>query len=82
MKVKMIPSFLGGGKRKIEGFFAVPVAEDLRQIGAWMAEGKVKAVIDSEFSFEEAPKSFERLKTGRARGKIVVDVALETYHRS
>ena len=82
MKVRTIPSFLGGGKRKLEGFFASPNAANLTQIGAWMTEGKVKAVIDSKFSFEEAPKAFERLKTGRARGKIVVDVALETYEKA
>lgn len=80
-KIKMIPSFLGGGRRKIEGFFAKPVAEDLSQLGAWMAEGRVRAVIDSKFSFEEAAKAFERLKTGRAKGKVVVDVALATYQK-
>ncbi|TVY33293.1 Zinc-type alcohol dehydrogenase-like protein [Lachnellula subtilissima] len=81
-KVKFLPGFLGGGKRKLEGFFASPNAADLTQIGVWMAEGKVKSVIDSKFSFEEAPKAFEKLKTGRSRGKIVVDVAMETYEKS
>jgi NADPH:quinone reductase-like Zn-dependent oxidoreductase len=82
LKVWTLPGFLGGGKRKLEGFFANPNQEDMTQIGAWMMEGKVGAVIDSKFSFEEAPKAFERLKTGRARGKIVVDVALETYEKA
>ncbi|TVY14804.1 Zinc-type alcohol dehydrogenase-like protein, partial [Lachnellula arida] len=81
-KARILPGFLGGGKRRLEGFFASPKAEDLTQIGAWMAEGKVRAVIDSTFSFEEAPKAFEKLRTGRSRGKIVVDVALETYEKS
>ena len=52
---------------------------DLKPIVLWMEEGKVKAVIDKKFPFEEAPKTFAKLKTGRTRGKIVVDVALETY---
>jgi NADPH:quinone reductase-like Zn-dependent oxidoreductase len=52
---------------------------DLKPIGLWMEEGKVKAVIDKKFPFEEAPKTFAKLKTGRTRGKIVVDVASETY---
>lgn len=81
-KVRLLPGFLGGGKRKLEGFFASPKAADLTQIGVWMAEGKVKSVIDSKFSFEEAPKAFERLRTGRSRGKVVVDVALKTYKES
>jgi D-arabinose 1-dehydrogenase-like Zn-dependent alcohol dehydrogenase len=38
--------------------------------------------IDQKFPFEQAPKAFEKLKTGRAKGKIVVDVASETYRDS
>ncbi|KAL8658778.1 MAG: hypothetical protein Q9202_007433 [Teloschistes flavicans] len=75
LKMKLQPAFLGGLKRKVVSLFADPKAEELKKIGDWMAEGKVKAVIDSEFSFEEAPQAFEKLKTGRAKGKIVIDVA-------
>jgi NADPH:quinone reductase-like Zn-dependent oxidoreductase len=73
--VKTWPGFLGGGKRKQEGFLAQPAPADLEQLGAWMKEGKVKAVIDQKFPFEDAPKAFEKLKTGRAKGKIVVEIA-------
>jgi NADPH:quinone reductase-like Zn-dependent oxidoreductase len=75
IKMKNLPAFLGGGKRKQEGFLAKPNVKDLDHIVTWMKEGKVKAVIDERFPFEEAPKAFERLKTGRARGNIVIDVA-------
>ena len=79
LKRKVIPGALGGGKRRFSGFWPKPNVEDLELIGKWMAEGKVRAVIDQKFPFEMAPKAFEKLKTGRARGKIVVDVASETY---
>ncbi|EME85476.1 uncharacterized protein MYCFIDRAFT_186086 [Pseudocercospora fijiensis CIRAD86] len=69
------PGFLGGGKRKLQGFFLEPKTEDLAQIATWMQEGKVKTIIDEKFTFEEAPKAFTKLKTGRAKGKIVVEVA-------
>jgi len=75
MDMKWRPGMLGGGRRKYTGFFAQPSVDDLSQIGSWMKEGKVKAVIDERFKFEDAPKAFEKLKTGRARGKVVVDVA-------
>ena len=75
MKVKLWPGFLGGGQRKREGILAQLRYGELKQIGDWMKEKKVKAVVDSRFTFEEAPKAFEKLKTGRARGKIVVEVA-------
>jgi NADPH:quinone reductase-like Zn-dependent oxidoreductase len=75
IKIKTLPGFLGGGKRKREGFLASANKEELDQLVAWMKEGKVKSVIDHKFTFGEVPQAFERLKTGRARGKIVVDIA-------
>ena len=81
MKRALIPGFLGGIKGKVVGFFPQQKAKDLEQIADWMSAGKVKAVIDQKFLFEEAPKAFEKLRTGRARGKIVIDVASDTYQQ-
>ena len=36
--------------------------------------GKVKPLVDSVFAFEDVPKAYERLMTGRATGKVVVKV--------
>lgn len=77
MKRKLWPGWLGGMKGTAEGFFTQPKVEELAQIAEWIGEGKVRTMVDQKFGFEEAPKAFERLKTGRARGKIVVDVAGE-----
>lgn len=82
LKRKVLPGFLGGIKGNVEGFWPEKKPEDLEQIAKWMQEGKVKAVIDQKFPFEEAPKAFEKLKTGRAKGKIVIDVASETYNQA
>lgn len=81
LKRKILPGFLGGIQAKIENFWPVAKAEDMLQMAQWIKEGKVRTVMDQKFAFEEVPKAFARLKTGRARGKIVVDVALETYHK-
>ena len=78
LKRKLLPSFLGGIKGKVVGFWPKMSQKDLQQIGDWMKTGKVKALIDQEFLFEQAPQAFEKLKTGRAKGKIVVHVASET----
>lgn len=56
--------------------FAIPREEELAQIGNWMETGQVKPIFDSKFKFEDAPKAFERMKTGRAKGKILVEVDL------
>ena len=71
------PAFLGGGKRKFQLFLTKTEAEDLSKIAAWMQEGKLKAVVDEIFDMEgKGPvRAFEKLKTGRARGKIIVRVA-------
>jgi NADPH:quinone reductase-like Zn-dependent oxidoreductase len=68
------PGFLGGGKRKLITYLTSPNVKDLESIGKLMGEGKVKAVIDTKFGFEQGSKAFEKLKTGRAKGKIVVVV--------
>lgn len=72
--MKLLPGFLGGGKRKHQGFQAQARTEDLNEIAKLMKEGKVKPIIDSTFKFEEAPAAFERMKTHRAKGKIIVEV--------
>ncbi|KAI2467065.1 reticulon-4-interacting protein 1, mitochondrial precursor [Annulohypoxylon bovei var. microspora] len=69
---QLLPSFLGGGKRKLEFFITKNSHENLEQIGKWLKEGKVKAVIDETFQYEDAPKAFGKLKTGRVKGKIVI----------
>lgn len=79
LKRKMLPKFLGGIKGKIDGFWPEAKPEHLTQVAEWVRDGKVKAVVDTKFGFEEGARAFEKLKTGRARGKVVVDVALETY---
>lgn len=80
-KRKVLPSFLGGMKGKVEGFWPKPKVEDFQQIGTWVNNGTVKTVIDQRFSFEQAPQAFERLKTGRTKGKIVINVDPESHKK-
>jgi NADPH:quinone reductase-like Zn-dependent oxidoreductase len=46
----------------------------------WLEEAKEtltpdQIFVDSEFGFDDALKAFERLNTGRARGKVVINIA-------
>lgn len=82
LRRKIVPGFLGGVKRNVVGFWPEQKPEDLQQMGEWMKAGKVKAVVDTKFPFEQAVQAFEKLKTGRARGKIVIDVASESYKKA
>jgi len=73
-----LPGFLGGGRRGFRFFAPEHKSEDLEQIGRWIQEGKVKPQTDSTFAFNDAPKAYEKLKTGRARGKVIVEIAKQT----
>lgn len=74
VKSRALPGFLGGGRRQIKAFVPVHKSEDFHQTGQWIQSGKVRPIVDSQFAFEDVPKAFEKLKTGRAKGKIVVAI--------
>ncbi|KAF3041399.1 hypothetical protein E8E12_009656 [Didymella heteroderae] len=71
---KLLPGFLGGGRGRYVFAITKPTRTDFEQLGAWMKTERLHAVIDSVYDFDAAPEAFTRLKTGRARGKIVVRV--------
>ncbi|KAI0421755.1 hypothetical protein F5X98DRAFT_360923 [Xylaria grammica] len=72
----LMPSILGGGKRTYKFVQTQTRHDDLVQLGQWMQEGKIRAVVDGDiFSFEEAPKAFEKLMTKRTRGNLVIKVS-------
>ncbi|KAI8931616.1 hypothetical protein NX059_011268 [Plenodomus lindquistii] len=74
MSSMLLPTVLGGGKNSFQLLMASPNQQHLEILAKWMEEGKLKGVTDMLFEWEDAPKAFERLKTGRARGKVVVKV--------
>ena len=79
--------FVGGMiKRKVAGWFtdqtltfmiAQVKTADLEYLAGLMAEGKLKSVIDRRYPLAEAPEAVRYLETGRARGKVVIQVAAE-----
>jgi NADPH:quinone reductase-like Zn-dependent oxidoreductase len=66
------PTWLGGAWPKWRYYLCKTNQEQLRRVLRWVEMGKVKVTIDSVFDFKDAPDAYRRLKTGRARGKIVV----------
>lgn len=76
-QMTLLPGFLGGGKRPFGMMFLMGVPADQRELaGKWMVEGKVKTVIEdgNKFELQDIQKAFEKLKGGRTRGKISVQV--------
>lgn len=70
-----VPGFLGGGRKNYKFMMAKQSNKDLARLAGWMKEGKIKAVIDEVFAFEDVPAAYAKVKTGRAKGKILVKVS-------
>src|SRR5215831_5089829 len=51
-----------------------PNRADLTQLGAWLADGKLHAVIDSRFALCDYAAAFHKLEAKHTHGKIVIDV--------
>ncbi|KAJ5688773.1 hypothetical protein N7462_003165 [Penicillium macrosclerotiorum] len=68
------PALLGGGRRKYVILLFHNDEQQLRQLGEWMAEGALQVPLDSVHEFEDAVQAFKKLRSGRARGKIIVHV--------
>ncbi|KAF7595087.1 hypothetical protein BBP40_007291 [Aspergillus hancockii] len=76
----VLPSFLGGGKRKYVPILTRVSKNDLRTLGEWIRQGKIRVILDSTFEFGDAVKAFEKLRTGRSRGKIVIHVSEKPWN--
>ena len=57
-------------------FFVAEVnPQDLEYVARLMVEGKVKSVIDRTYPLDQVPEAIKYLETGRARGKVVIEVS-------
>ena len=77
LKVSYLPAWLGGGQRAAMFLRRKSNEADFAQIAKWIAEGKLRPVIEKVYALDEAAEAFARLKTGRSKGKLVIKVADE-----
>ncbi|KAM0330182.1 hypothetical protein ACHAQA_004356 [Verticillium albo-atrum] len=49
--------------------------ENLERIGRWIAEGRVRVLVDEKFQWVDAPKAYEKLRRGHTTGKLIVEVS-------
>jgi NADPH:quinone reductase-like Zn-dependent oxidoreductase len=75
LRKTFVPAMLGGSKRKGQLFWPDASLKDLSRVIEWVKEGKIRVVIGERFLFEQAPEAFAKLKTGRAKGKIMANIA-------
>jgi NADPH:quinone reductase-like Zn-dependent oxidoreductase len=77
LKVSYMPAWLGGGQRAAMFLRRKSSEGDFAKIAQWIAEGKLRPVIEKVYGLDEAAEAFARLKTGRSKGKLVIKVADE-----
>ncbi|KIJ44140.1 hypothetical protein M422DRAFT_30646 [Sphaerobolus stellatus SS14] len=73
-QTQLRPSWLGGTNRKFRLVSVNNKKEDLEELRDLIGEGKLKPLVDSTFSFDDVLKAYERIMTGRAKGKVAVQV--------
>jgi NADPH:quinone reductase-like Zn-dependent oxidoreductase len=49
--------------------------QDLTTLGNLLREGSIKPVIDRHYSLAEVPAAISYIEQGRARGKVIIDIA-------
>ncbi|MFT5420805.1 MAG: NADPH:quinone reductase-like Zn-dependent oxidoreductase [Candidatus Endobugula sp.] len=64
-------------KHNVSAFFCFvqPNSEQLDKLAEFADAGKLKVSIDSEFGLDEVTKAHERSESGRAQGKIIINVS-------
>ncbi|KAK5108443.1 hypothetical protein LTR62_008330 [Meristemomyces frigidus] len=75
----LLPTFLGGGQRKFVIVAADIKPDLLEKMAGWIVDGTVKPVTDGVYPMEEVVEAFKRQKSGRATGKIIINVAGGKY---
>jgi len=67
------PGFLGGGRTSF-ALFMLKGKEGSEELVRWVREGEIEVVIEEVFEFEKLREAFEKLKSGKCYGKLVVRV--------
>lgn len=70
----LVPTWLGGGQRPFSFGLASTNYEDFTNLVRLVADQGVKPLIDEVLAFKDVPKAYGKLKLGRAKGKIVIQV--------
>jgi len=67
------------GKEGVKSLFFIvePLGSNLAEIGELIEAGKVRPAVDSVWEFGDYEKAFEKLESGRTKGKIVIKVSDE-----
>ena len=72
LRAMLLSLFVG---QKLRAFVSTENGEDIGALRELIDSGRLKPVIDRSFPLEDAAEAIEYLEQGKARGKLVLDVA-------
>lgn len=77
VRALLTPTALGGGQRPFAFISMSANKQDLDDLVFWMQEGKLKVLIEdgNTYDMDTAAQAYEKLKSGRTRGKLCVKIA-------
>jgi NADPH:quinone reductase-like Zn-dependent oxidoreductase len=56
-------------------FLAEVDPHDLALVSEWIAQGRIKPVIDRQYALNDVPAALAYLEEGHARGKVIIEIA-------
>lgn len=68
------PGIFRGARNKVVLYLTKNNQDDLSRLAQWLNKGKLNNVIGNVYNFEQVKDAFTRLKSGKAAGKIVINV--------
>ncbi|KAG8919028.1 hypothetical protein FRC01_001516 [Tulasnella sp. 417] len=74
LRAYLQPRFLGGPHHKLEVCWTRPDGRAMPLLEKLVAEGKIRGAVDSVYPFSDVLKAYDRIMTGHASGKVVVQV--------
>ena len=75
LKTFLLPRWLGGTPRNSVLIACTPNSAELSQLAEWVQDGSLKPYIENVYSLENSASAFSRIKSGRTRGKLVIEVS-------
>lgn len=70
-----LAQLIQGKEASYKFIFMHPNGSHLGEIKSLIEDGKIKAIIDTVYPFNESIEAFTHLATGRAKGKIVINIS-------
>ncbi|MEZ5238268.1 MAG: zinc-binding dehydrogenase [Microthrixaceae bacterium] len=71
LRAKMLSAFVG---QRLTTFVAAEDHSHLERLADLVERGQVRPVVDRRYRLEDTAEAIRRLESGRARGKVVLEV--------